>query len=70
MDESTSSLDYKTEDLIVSNLKIFSKDRTIVIIAHRLSTIKHCDKIHLLKDGKVIDSGNFQEIQKRNQIDN
>ena len=70
MDESTSSLDYKTEDLIVSNLKIFSKDRTIVIIAHRLSTIKHCDKIYLLKDGKVIDSGNFQEIQKRNQIDN
>ena len=68
MDESTSSLDYKTEESIIGNINTFSKDRTLIIIAHRLSTIKNCDVVYLLDQGRIIDQGKFLEIEKRNNL--
>ena len=67
MDESTSSLDYKTEESIINKINTFSKDRTLIIIAHRLSTIKNC-VVYLLDQGRIIDQGKFFEIEKRNNL--
>lgn len=61
-DEATSSLDTKTEQQIHDNLKEISKGCTTLIIAHRLSTVIHADKIIVLGDGQVIESGNHAEL--------
>ena len=65
MDEATSSLDYETERHIIQSINNIKKNRTVVIIAHRLSTIKNSDMIYYLKDGELIDKGNFEELEKR-----
>ena len=53
MDESTSSLDTKTEEIIIQNIQRNFKSKTMIIIAHRKSTIEICDKILNLKDGSI-----------------
>jgi len=65
LDEATSSLDGKTESEIMSSLKLLFETKTIIIVAHKLETIKNCDIIYLIEDGKVIDSGNFEELNQR-----
>jgi ABC-type multidrug transport system fused ATPase/permease subunit len=62
MDEATSSLDNTTEDYLVRALEELKKDRTIIMIAHRLSTVKNCDKLYFMKEGKIISSGNYEEL--------
>ena len=61
-DEATSSLDSETERLIKKSIKILIKNKTSIIIAHRLSTIKNADKIIFLKDGKIMEEGNHEEL--------
>ncbi len=65
LDEATASLDVKTEALIQKALKQLLINRTGLIIAHRLSTIKDVDKILVLKQGKIIQSGNHQNLIKQ-----
>ena len=66
LDEATNSLDANNEKLIVENLDKFYQGRTVVIVAHRLSTVKNADQIIVLNNGKVIETGNHQELtQKR-----
>ena len=62
MDEATSSLDNTTEDLLVTALEELKKDRTIIMIAHRLSTVKNCDKLYFLKEGRMENSGTYEEL--------
>ena len=62
LDEATSSLDSETESKIQDALKILTKDKTTIVIAHRLSTIHNSDKIFLLDNGKVITSGNHEQL--------
>ena len=64
LDEATSSLDSKTEQKIQNNLEKYFKNKTILIIAHRLSTLKNVDKIIVMKRGKVIEEGSFDELVK------
>lgn len=61
-DEATSSLDSENEKIIHDNLQRFFKDKTVVIIAHRLSTVKNADKIVVLKDGKIVEEGNHDQL--------
>jgi len=61
-DEATSALDAENEKIIHNNLQRFFKDKTVVIIAHRLSTVKHADQIIVLKQGRVVEQGNHQEL--------
>jgi ATP-binding cassette, subfamily B (MDR/TAP), member 7 len=65
-DEPTSSLDTRTEQEIMSNIKAVGQDRTTVIIAHRLSTIQDCDEIIVLHHGQVVERGTHQELVELN----
>jgi ATP-binding cassette, subfamily B, bacterial PglK len=62
MDESTSSLDDKTEKQIVKEIKLLKGSRTMIIVAHRFSTVQHCDRIYRLEKGKIISMGTPAEI--------
>ncbi|HIQ24837.1 MAG TPA: ABC transporter ATP-binding protein [Persephonella sp.] len=68
LDESTSALDYITENKLMENLNKFLKDKTTIIIAHRLSTVKEADYIYVLENGKVIEEGNHEELLKKEGI--
>jgi ATP-binding cassette, subfamily B, bacterial PglK len=56
MDESTSSLDNKTEKEIIKELKLLKGNKTIIIIAHRLSTLKYCDRIFKIDNGEIVEN--------------
>lgn len=63
LDEATSSLDTESELLIQQTLTQFkAQGKTMIVIAHRLSTIAHADTIMVLKDGKLIEEGNHQQL--------
>ncbi len=66
LDEATSNVDTRTEELIQSAMDKLTHGRTSFVIAHRLSTIKNADIILVLKDGDVIESGNHKELIKQN----
>lgn len=55
LDEVTSALSYETEMLINNAIEEITQGKIAIIVAHRLSTIKNCDKILLMKDGKIIE---------------
>lgn len=64
LDEATSSLDIKNENLIQQAISRLTKNKTVIVIAHRMRTIAGSDKIVLLKDGKVSQMGNHIELIK------
>lgn len=65
-DEATSSLDSRTEKDIQNNIDALKGKFTIFIIAHRLSTIKNCDKIVIIRDGRVTVEGDFNSLLESN----
>ena len=62
LDEATSSLDAESEDKVQNAIKNLTKNKTTLVIAHRLSTIHDADKIFLVKDGAIVDSGNHDTL--------
>lgn len=66
LDEATSNVDTRTEELISKAMDILTKGKTSFIIAHRLSTIKNADLIIVMKDGKILEKGNHDELLKQN----
>jgi ATP-binding cassette subfamily B protein len=61
-DEATNSLDANNEKAIVENLTDFFVGKTVVVVAHRLSTVKGADKIVVLDDGRIVESGSHEEL--------
>lgn len=61
-DEATSSLDANNEKVIMENLELFFKNKTVIIVAHRLSTVKNADQIIVLKDGEIVEQGNHNDL--------
>lgn len=66
LDEATSSVDTRTELLIQKAMDKLTENRTSFVIAHRLSTIKNADIILVMKDGDIIETGNHEELIKKN----
>ena len=66
LDEATSSVDTRTEEMIQSAMNNLKKDRTSFIIAHRLSTIRDADLILVMKNGDVIEQGRHEELLEAN----
>jgi ATP-binding cassette subfamily B protein len=64
-DEATSALDANNEKVIMENLDVFFKDKTVFIIAHRLSTVKNADQIVVLDKGSIIEQGTHKELVKQ-----
>ncbi len=64
LDEATSSLDAESEEVVQSAIRNLTKNKTTLVIAHRLSTIHNADKIFVINKGKLIDSGNHEELIK------
>ena len=66
LDEATSNVDTRTEELVQKAMDNLSKNKTSFIIAHRLSTIKNADLILVMKDGNIIEQGNHNSLMKQN----
>jgi ABC-type multidrug transport system fused ATPase/permease subunit len=68
LDEATSSVDAKTENLIQEGLEHLMEGRTSITIAHRLSTIKNADRIMFLHHGRIAESGSHSELMERGKL--
>ncbi len=66
LDEATSNVDTRTEELVQKAMDKLTKGKTSFIIAHRLSTIKNADLILVMKDGNIIEQGSHDELLKKN----
>jgi ABC-type bacteriocin/lantibiotic exporter with double-glycine peptidase domain len=67
-DEATSALDNATEKAVLESVEQLHGSKTIIMIAHRLSTVRNCDCIHILEQGRVLDSGTFVELSERHSV--
>ena len=66
LDEATSNVDTRAEELIQEAFNKLTKGRTTFVIAHRLSTIRNADLILVLKDGSIVEQGNHDSLLKKN----
>ena len=62
LDEATSAVDNETEAAIQRSLAHAARGRTTLIVAHRLSTVRHADAIHVLDQGRIVESGTHEEL--------
>jgi len=68
LDEATSALDTETESKIQEALKILTKDKTTIVIAHRLSTILNSNNIYVIDSGKVVESGQHNQLMNNSEL--
>lgn len=66
LDEATSNLDTESERLIQASLTRLMENRTSFVIAHRLSTIRHADRIAVMEDGRIVETGSHEELLELN----
>lgn len=64
LDEPTASIDAKAESEIFNRVEKLSKDKTVIIISHRFSTVRNADKIYVVDNGKIVESGTHQQLMK------
>ena len=62
LDEATSSVDSQTEELIQKATEKLTQGRTSIVIAHRLATIQNADKILVMEQGEIVESGTHEEL--------
>jgi ATP-binding cassette subfamily B protein len=67
LDEATSAIDNETEAAIQRSLSTHAKGRSTLVVAHRLSTVRHADAIHVLENGRIIESGTHEALLARGE---
>jgi len=65
LDEATSALDNETEKEITDTIESLSGSMAVIVVAHRLSTVRHCDRVALMDNGRIVDIGTFSELRDR-----
>jgi len=68
LDEPTSGLDAVSESLVLKGLERLTAGRTVIIVAHRLSTLQKADRIYVIEQGEVVDSGTHAELSARDGV--
>lgn len=68
LDDCLSAIDTDTEDIILTNLKEYTKDKTCLMVSHRISTVRNADKIYFLHDGQIIEKGSHRELIESNGL--
>jgi subfamily B ATP-binding cassette protein MsbA len=68
LDEATSSLDNESEKLVQQALNTLMTDRTCIVVAHRLSTIQNADRIVVITEGEIVETGNHAELIQKNGV--
>jgi ATP-binding cassette subfamily B protein len=68
LDEATSNLDLKSETKVEAALDVLLQGRTAILIAHRLSTAMHADRIIVVDDGRIAESGSHDELVARDGL--
>ena len=68
LDEATAFADADNENRVQAAFSALSRGKTVIMIAHRLSTIVNADRIFVLKDGKIAESGSFAQLEKNNGL--
>ncbi len=66
LDEATSNLDNESEKMVQSSLEKLMENRTTLVIAHRLSTIRNADRIVVMKQGRILESGTYSDLVEKN----
>ena len=64
LDEATSALDNKAEAIVQKAIDNLMQDKTVFVIAHRLSTVQNADKIVVINQGEIVETGNHNELMK------
>ena len=64
-DEATNSLDLENEKKIIENIFLLDKNKTLLLVTHRHETVKQCDEILLFNDGKLIDQGDYNYLNRK-----
>ena len=65
-DEATSALDKETERFVVDAVSMLAGEKTIILISHQVSSLASCDRIVLMRDGRIVDQGTFDDLRSRN----
>ena len=68
LDEATSAVDTKTEQLIERSISLLAEGRTTISIAHRLSTLKNADRLIVIDGGRIVEEGTHDELMKKEGI--
>jgi ATP-binding cassette, subfamily B, bacterial PglK len=67
LDEATSALDNLTEQAVMDAVNNLSDEITVILIAHRLTTVKQCDRIYMMRGGRIIAAGTFEQLAQDNE---
>src|SRR5699024_11286499 len=68
LDEATSALDLESEAIIQETIEELSSDRTTLIVAHRLSTVTHADKIVVIENGEILETGSHSDLMIKDGV--
>ncbi len=67
-DEASSNIDIESETIILNTIQELKKTKTIILISHRLANVANCDKIFVMENGKIVESGTHSELMRSKNL--
>lgn len=68
LDEATSEIDGATEASITEAIRDLHGDKTLIVVAHRLQTIRHCDRIYMVEQGRIVEKGTYDDLSTQSEL--